>query len=141
MGIYTPYDLSLWCAERGLLSVYLERKKKSKSHVFIPDHPSPSPAQWLVKDSQCPGKIIQKFVVPYRSKDKSIRMKATAWLEEQYGISYVYLPLLKSSFNQVAVDMLIEDLQKPVVEVKTPALKASVRLQMAEALKKEIYSG
>lgn len=130
LGLYSAFDVSKWCADNGIISVYLEHKREKIMDVAWAYMSQPG---WVVKDARDPGKIIQKFTFRGDSTMTDIRKRGEAWVEAQYDMPMKYMAVMKASFAAPAVDLILDELElmrriwspDPDVKAQVPVALAS----------------
>lgn len=108
VGLYSPYDLSLWCHKNGIYSVYIEHEARQ---IMGAHRVMASLAAWVVKDASLPGKVIKRFPFLGERARLRTRLTAEAWVEASYDVPMKYLPKVSSSFPAPAVDLILENLE------------------------------
>lgn len=111
LGLNTPYDVSRWCADHGVISKYVEMVVDEK--LLYDSRPS-----WWVRDAKTPGVVEKRFgdiLTRARSihsaKKWSASGEASAWLSATYDMPIKFLPALNAFYSEIAVDQIMEDVQ------------------------------
>ena len=108
VGLYSPYDVSLWCMNNGISSVYIEHEQRQIMGAY---RVMTSLAAWVVKDAAKPGKVIKRFPFLGERAELRTRLTAEAWVEASYDVPMKYLSKVASSFSAPAVDLIMENLE------------------------------
>lgn len=107
LGLFTPYDVSKWCAQHGIVSVYIEKRKTKFMSVSFKQFEK---ASVVVKDCLRPGVEIAKFTLRGDERRVNVALRAQAWVEATYDIKMKYLPSMGGYFPAPAVDLLLDEL-------------------------------
>lgn len=152
LGFNTAYDVSKWCADRGIISAYVEMvvdgRQLAQSNTIQ--------QSWWIRDAKEPGVVYERFsdIISrkgsiHQSKQWSASGYASAWLAAKYDMPVKPLEAFYSFYSAVAVDEIMEDvlildhqLQRKTVSFTKPSdLIVDVRSKYIAPARVEVKHG
>lgn len=125
LGLYTSYDVSKWCGERGLKSFYAVQVPRLSYNL-------PTSRSWRVFDISNPGVELQLITLTDGAKTGSSPRFVKDWIEANMDTPMTYMRSVKAFFPSVAVRLLQEEMRHAHSEefnttFISPSIKSSKR--------------
>lgn len=106
--MYSAFDVSKWCKEHGIQSVYLERRTERIMDVLWVYHHKP---QFVVRDALKPGVALKTFVQQGDELINQTRARAEAYMQAVYDTDMKWISCVKAAFPAPGVDLIVEELE------------------------------